>query len=368
VPSPCGTSSSRLRPGVQTVMLMSQCCSDTCAAAMYDDRGPAPSGYTCGFFATRRERQAYGCYPEGRECARLGYAFRCIDALRQHPTTAAAHRAVLVTNDSPDVPVRTSDLSRERLVSQEAAARGLANKLGILNIPIERDMAKPEVEQGRTSHGKQCTFWHTLAKAPVRRAPRGGTSTPGPLRCQGYPHMRYDTTLKALFQAPPQELLRLLVGGQAREMLTVEYPIVRLRRPDLVVRLTDGRLYHLELQSTNDPTMPWRMVDYYSLLRQHYGQAPQQQVLYVGEAPLALASHIAETTLSFHSEVIDMRPLDGAPWLASAVLEDHMLALLCRSDHPRVVVQRLLQRVGDVPRPARSDAFVALLILAELRR
>jgi len=144
---------------VQTVMLMSQCCSDTCAAAMYDDRGPAPSGHTCGFFAIRREIQAYGCYPEGRERARLGYAFRCIDALRQHPTTAAAHREVLVTNDSPDVPVRTSDLSRERLVSQEAAARGLANKLGILNIPIERDMAKPEVEQGRTSHGKQCTFW-----------------------------------------------------------------------------------------------------------------------------------------------------------------------------------------------------------------
>ena len=64
--------------------------------------------------------------------------------------------------------------------------------------------------------------------------------------------MRYDTTLKTLFQAPPQQLLRLLVGGQAREMLTVEYPTVRMRRPDLVVRLTDDRLYHLELQSDHD--------------------------------------------------------------------------------------------------------------------
>ena len=180
--------------------------------------------------------------------------------------------------------------------------------------------------------------------------------------------MRYDTTLKALFQTPPQELLRLLVGGQAREMLTVEYPSVRLRRPDLVVRLTDGRLYHLELQSTNDPTMPWRMLDYYSLLHQHYGQAPQQQVLYVGEAPLALASHIAVATLSFHYEVIDIRTLDGERLLASAVLEDNLLALLCGSDNPRLVVQRLLQRIGDLPRPARSDAVVALLILAELRR
>ena len=27
--------------------------------------------------------------------------------------------------------------------------------------------------------------------------------------------MRYDTTLKTLFQAPPPQLLQLLVGGQA---------------------------------------------------------------------------------------------------------------------------------------------------------
>ena len=178
--------------------------------------------------------------------------------------------------------------------------------------------------------------------------------------------LRYDT--QSPVPGPPQALLRLLDKGQAREVLTVEYPSGRLRRPDLVVRLTDGRLYPLELQSTSNPTMPWRLVDYSSLLRQHDVQAPQPQILDVGEAPLALASHIAEATLSFQYEVIDMRTLDGERLLASAVLEDNLLALLCRSDNPRVVVQRLLQRVGDVPRPARSDAFVALLILAELRR
>ena len=101
---------------------------------------------------------------------------------------------------------------------------------------------------------------------------------------------RYDTTLKTLFQAPPQQLLRLLVGGQAREMLTVEYPAVRMRRPDLVVRLTDGRLYHLELQSDNDAAMPWRMLEYYGLLYQRYGQQPLQHVLYVGERSMTLAA------------------------------------------------------------------------------
>ena len=75
-------------------------------------------------------------------------------------------------------------------------------------------------------------------------------------------------------------------------------PRPRLRRPDLVVRLTAGRLYHLEMQSTNDATMPWRILDSYSLLHQHDGQTPQHQVLSVGEASRVLASHIAAATLS----------------------------------------------------------------------
>src|SRR5215813_13330289 len=91
--------------------------------------------------------------------------------------------------------------------------------------------------------------------------------------------MRYDTTLKTLFLAPPPQLLQLLVGGQAHTMLTVEYPTVQMRCPDLVVRLMDGRLYHLELQSTNDSAMPWRMLEYFGLLCQYYGQPPLQQVL-----------------------------------------------------------------------------------------
>src|SRR5690349_902464 len=100
--------------------------------------------------------------------------------------------------------------------------------------------------------------------------------------------MRYDATLKELFQSPPQRLLQLLSGGQAQELLTVEYPAVRVRRPDLLVRLIDGRLYHLELQSSNDSEMAWRMLEYLLLIHRQFGNAPLQQVLYVGDKPVAM--------------------------------------------------------------------------------
>jgi predicted transposase YdaD len=179
--------------------------------------------------------------------------------------------------------------------------------------------------------------------------------------------MRYDTTLKTLFQAPPQQLLRLLVGGQAHEMLTVEYPTVRMRRPDLVVRLTDDRLYHLELQSDRDAEMPWRMLEYYGLLHQQYRQPPVQHVLYVGEAPMTLVTRIEHATLSFQYAAIDIRTLDRQPLLSSPVLEDNLLALLCRGGATRGAVRRILTRIATLSGAARTDALATLLILAGLR-
>ena len=47
-----------------------------------------------------------------------------------------------------------------------------------------------------------------------------------------------------------------------------------MNKLDLVAWLTDGRLYHLELQSGNDRTMAWRMLEYYFLLWKRYGVKP----------------------------------------------------------------------------------------------
>ena len=166
---------------------------------------------------------------------------------------------------------------------------------------------------------------------------------------------------------PPQQLLRLLAGGQAREMLTVEYPTVRMRRPDLVVRLTDDRLYHLELQSDNDTEMPWRMLEYYGLLYRQYRQPPVQHVLYVGKVPMTLGTRIEHATLSFQYAAIDIRTLDRQPLLRSAVLEDNLLALLCRGGATRTAIRRILTRIATLSGAARTDALAALLILAGLR-
>ena len=115
-----------LQPAVRVVMIMSQCYSGSFANAMYNGAGLfGASGDICGFFSTTRDLRAYGCYPEGRDRDRMGHAFQFIDALGRHATTADAHLEVLFADNTPDVPLRTSDVYLERLISDGAEARGL---------------------------------------------------------------------------------------------------------------------------------------------------------------------------------------------------------------------------------------------------
>ena len=65
--------------------------------------------------------------------------------------------------------------------------------------------------------------------------------------------MHFDTILKSLLQSSCLRLLKSLTGAPVREWINVEIPNARMSKLDLVAWLTDGRLYHLELQSGNDP-------------------------------------------------------------------------------------------------------------------
>jgi thiol-disulfide isomerase/thioredoxin len=76
----------------------------------------------CGYFSTTADRLAYGCYPENRNRDDVGYGFHFLRALRRDGDFDEAHRSALVNDDSPDVPLRTSDAYLENIVREAAAA------------------------------------------------------------------------------------------------------------------------------------------------------------------------------------------------------------------------------------------------------
>jgi len=177
--------------------------------------------------------------------------------------------------------------------------------------------------------------------------------------------MHYDVTLKVLLPEAHQ-LLQLLIGSQPKEMLAVEYPSVRDRRPDLVARLEDGRICHVEMQASNDPDMPFRMLNYFSDILYTYRQDPQQLVIFVGRSKLRMTDSFTFSKLKYSYDVVDIRTIDCRPLLASPAIADNILAILCRIEGEEVIRQ-ILHRIAQEEGNARQDYLEHLSILSGLR-
>lgn len=66
----------------------------------------------------------------------------------------------------------------------------------------------------------------------------------------------FDGALKELLQKQPSVFLDKLTGGVAvQEFLNVELPRVQQRKVDLLLRLVDGTLLHIESQTRNHRDM-----------------------------------------------------------------------------------------------------------------
>ena len=114
-----------LDPGVRVVALMSQCYSGGFAklADLGGSRGE-PTGRFCGFFSTTAERKAYGCYAETRDNPRVGHSFAFLQALpAAMGRLSVAHELTQEFDDTPDVPVRTSELYLGALLVDAARSR-----------------------------------------------------------------------------------------------------------------------------------------------------------------------------------------------------------------------------------------------------
>jgi thiol-disulfide isomerase/thioredoxin len=118
-----------LDPGVRVVALMSQCFSGG-FARLHQRRPPGPGGGGfCGYFSSTADRPAYGCYPENLDKDNVGHSFDFFAALDEGRALPAAHQEVLATDQTPDVPLATSDAFLEALLTRAAASATPARPL-----------------------------------------------------------------------------------------------------------------------------------------------------------------------------------------------------------------------------------------------
>ncbi len=177
----------------------------------------------------------------------------------------------------------------------------------------------------------------------------------------------YDRTLRELFHEVPKTLIKLLVGQEIKEVLETSFPKVEERRVDLLTRLEDDTLFHLEIQSINDTIMPMRMLKYASLIYEHYGEFPKQMVLYIGARKLKIKDKIVTQNLCYNYEVRDISNFNCRELMDSENITDNIIAILCSIKDIDRFYEKLMQKLGKLESKKREDYLRKLFYLMRLR-
>ena len=176
----------------------------------------------------------------------------------------------------------------------------------------------------------------------------------------------YDAILKRILMRFTSDAASVFTGIKASRWLNVELPRVRNLRVDLLAESSEGRLLHIELQSTNDRSMARRMLDYSLSIYDRFGVRPEQLVLYTGEAPLRMSGVLEP--YAFECRIVDIRDFDPEPLLASDNLAENVITVLMRHPEPREALRRILGKIAKASPAERVAALADVFILAGLRR
>ena len=177
----------------------------------------------------------------------------------------------------------------------------------------------------------------------------------------------YDRTLRDLFQDIPKGLVKLLSNKEAVEFLETKFPKVEEKEADIVVKLEDDTIFHLEIQSTDDKTMPKRMLQYALLIENIHGQFPLQSVLYIGEKEIEIKNSIKTEHINYQFDVKNIKEIDCSVLIESEDINDNVLAILCNVKDIDKLLKRLNAKLMSLDNKKREDYLRKIFYLLRLR-
>jgi predicted transposase YdaD len=154
---------------------------------------------------------------------------------------------------------------------------------------------------------------------------------------------------------------------EVQAWLNVDLARTQRRSVDLLYRSTGGHLVHLEVQSSNDPSMPLRMAEYALAIKRMYRLYPEQLILFVGNEPMRMTPGFREKGMVFCYRQADIRDLDGTRLLASDSIADNILGLLAGLDDPVKGVRTLLGRIAALKRALQVSTLELFLLACQIR-
>lgn len=174
----------------------------------------------------------------------------------------------------------------------------------------------------------------------------------------------YDVSLKLLFRYSKGLIAHALFGDAGvTEWLNVEQPRVNNPRADLLARCGDGKLRHVEIETSNDQGMARRKAEYYLGFWRLLDEHVEQVLLFASQRPLTMSPVFETPTMRFEFRILDLKTWDGESLLASEDWGDNVLALLTAAEQERVL-QRVEAQIRKLEGEEQQNAASLFVIIS----
>jgi len=179
----------------------------------------------------------------------------------------------------------------------------------------------------------------------------------------------FDAVCKFLVETFSEDFARWLLGEAVS--LTELSPSELLLEPiraDVLLLQSEQRVLHLEFQTQSDPTMPFRMLDYWVRLHRRLpGRDIRQVVIYLlpSTSQWVYQATFEQGSTRHRFEVIRLWEQPTETFLTSPGLLP--LAPLSRAENPEAILRQAAEQIDEIPdRTTQSNLSASTAILAGL--
>lgn len=177
-----------------------------------------------------------------------------------------------------------------------------------------------------------------------------------------------DTMLREC-TADAKALHRLFDLPPVVRNLETEFAMTMTARADRLFELSDKSLWHVEWQSSRDPAMFNRMINYWALVRNKIDPEVRirQHVVTIGRAPAnwIVEDWIGDTRVRI--PVIDFRRLDVSPLFAEGNASDMMIGILGKDGASPENLTKVVTTIGQASKADRDRLVSMFGRMIELR-
>ena len=188
----------------------------------------------------------------------------------------------------------------------------------------------------------------------------------------------FDKILKENIEAVFLPLVEKMLGLSIKETFEVKDKVQTTieREPDFLKRVIDQNgkelILQLEFQTTNDPKMIYRMVEYRGILQRKYEIPVRQVVMYLGSEKVKMRTQLSKEEQITGFELKDIRNFPTQSRLNSEIPEEIILSIL--TDYKKADAEKVIEEIiYKLQKASKSESELnksiqQLIVLSRLRK